>query len=391
MGKTEKTTDIWGDTVEIHYDDNGNKIGKTTFETTWTGDTVQVHRDTSGNKTGTTKSDTTWTGESIAVHRDASGNETGHTKNDTSIMGDPIQRHYNTDGNKVGKSTYEQDLWGENYKKHTGDFHKAHLSKSNEKSTYSSSSDYSGASYSSGSYESASSGGGYGLHILAVIGVVIVVAISLSSNSYNSGKLAQPTTEPAQESLNKKQHNYNSNNSSPQSVEQQQRSTEALNPPAQEETPRQEDVQPPSEKVEEQARTIREFRVPMNPSIAAANDFTAEVRLPDGRTESVTITGLTKDSDTLYVTLAQDYPEGTVVTIYPKIEYSNRFIVLANPGILTSPSVSVTVQLPDGRSFQPCVQNIQRGMTQLVVTTCDNYPTGTRVIVTPVYGGYRRY
>lgn len=172
---------------------------------------------------------------------------------------------------------------------------------------------------------------------------------------------------------------------------QKARKHKAINPPAQEEAPIQEVVQSPSEKVEEHARTVREFRVPMNPSIAAANNFTAEVRFPDGRTESASIAGLTKGNDTLYVTLGQDYPEGTVVTIYPKIEYSNRFLVPGNPGILTSPSVNVTVQLPDGRSFQPCVQNIERGMTQLVVTTCDNYPTGTRVIVNPVYGGYRRY
>jgi len=381
MGKTEKTTDIWGDPVEIHYDDNGNKIGKTTFETTWTGDAVQVHRDTSGNKTGTTKADTTWTGESIAVHRDSSGNKTGSTKNDTTLMGDTIQRHYDKNGNKVGKSTYEQTIFGDHYKKHTGEFHKAHPSETaDDKTSYSGTSGYSG-----GSYEGVSSGGGYGLHILAVIGVVIVVAISLNNNSNNSSKISQPATKPAQESHNKKQRNYNNN----KSVEQQL-STKALNPTVQEEAPRQEAVQPPSEKIEEHARTVREFRVPMNPSIAAANDFTAEVRLPDGRTESVTIAGLNKGSNTLYVTLAQDYPEGTVVTIYPKIEYFNRFVVPANPGNLTSPSVSVTVQLPDGRSFQPCVQNIERGMTQLVVTTCENYPAGTRVIVNPVYGGYRR-
>ena len=162
-------------------------------------------------------------------------------------------------------------------------------------------------------------------------------------------------------------------------------------PSTQEEAPRQEPTQAPSEKVVKPERTVRNFRFTMNSTIAAANDFTAEVHLADGSTEPASIAELTKGSETLYVTLAQDYPEGTMVTIYPKIEYFNRFVVPANPGILTSPDVKVILQLPDGSSLEPCVENIERRMSQLVVTTCDNYPTGTRVIVTPVYGGYRRY
>lgn len=258
-------------------------------------------------------------------------------------------------------------------------------SSNNKHSSSSSHNDYSSTRYGSssggdysGSYSSSSSEG-FGIVGKVLFGLVLLFLIGMCGHLTDNRSSA-----PASVQQNSTQVNH-------QSKVERAISPEPPNSPAQEEALRQEAVQPPSEKIEEHARTVREFRVPMNPSIAAANDFTAEVRLPDGRTESVTIAGLTKGSDTLYVILAQDYPEGTVVTIYPKIEYSNQFVVPANPGILTSPSVSVTVQLPDGRSFQPCVQNIERGMTQLIVTTCDNYPAGTRVIVNPVYGGYRRY
>lgn len=69
MEKTIKTNDIWGDPVEIYYNNNGNTIGKTTFETSCPG-------------------------ERIAVHCDKSSDKKAYTKNDTTKLGDPIKHHY---------------------------------------------------------------------------------------------------------------------------------------------------------------------------------------------------------------------------------------------------------------------------------------------------------
>lgn len=356
MGKsTKKETDFWGNEKEVHYED-GNKVGETKYRETFWGNKVQDHYDSSGNKTGETRRE-----EGIfsdkAVHYDSEGEKTGYTKNDETLFGSKIQRHYDTSGHQVGKSHYEEGFLGGHKKVHDGEYFKGGGGGGQSSSD------------SGSSYGDSSSTSGLGLVVVVFIFIAIFVGV-LFNFMQGTGSNDRPM-----------QSVTHVNN-------QQIEAPIGPIPSVQEEAPGQEATQPPAENIEKPVRTVREFRVPMNQSIAAANDFTAEVRLPDGSIEPTSIAWLSKSSETLYVTLAQDYPEGTVVTIFPKIEYSNRFVVPGNPGILTSPGVSVTVQLPDGRSFQPSVQNIERGMTHIVVTTNDSYPTGTRVIVTPVYGGY---
>ena len=337
-------------------------MGKSVDREDWRGNKYTEHYDDDGNKTGESREWEDWKGDKYTEHTDSDGDKTGESREWEDWKGDKYTEHTDSDGNKTGESREWEDWKGDKYTEHTGSGWHGTTKKSQPPHT-------------GGSSDSAS--GGFIVFIFGTLGLMLLLSMCTSMCSHQT----QNNTPVGQQQVTQKPNRPVKKAKKALKHEQLPVANEASD----------EAALPPSEKVEEPVRTVREFRVPMNPSIAAANEFTAEVRLPDGRTEPATIAGMTKGSDTLYVTLAQGCPEGTVVTIYPKIEYFNRFVVPANPGILTSPAVNVVVQLPDGRSFQPCVQNIERGMTQLVVTTCDNYPTGSRAIVTPVYGGYRRY
>jgi hypothetical protein len=393
MGSSSRERTDWlGNKYIEHTDSSGKKTGESRERTDWLGNTYIEHTDSSGKKTGESRDRTDWFGGQYTTNSNSSGKKTGESRDRTDWFGGQYTEHTDPSGKKTGESRERTDWFGGQYTEHSGSGWLGSVKSSSStasKSTSTSntsdgdrdtrdsmggSSDGSGgglqgSSASGSSYGASSSTSGLGL----VVGVLIFVVIFISG-LFTSMQGPGSKDRPMQSDTH---------------VNNPQREAPIVPAPsAQEEAPNQEAMQPLSEKVEQPARTVRDFRVPMNPSIAAANEFKAEVRLPDGSIEPTTIAGLNKSSDILYVTLTQDYPEGTVLTIYPKIEYSNRFVVPGNPGILTSPSVSVIVQLPDGRSFQPSVQNIEREMTQLIVTTRDSYPTGTKVIVTPVYGGY---
>lgn len=124
MSYTKKETDFWGNEKEIHYDDQGNKVGETRYRATFSGDKVQDHYDASGTKTGETRRQEGLFGDK-AVHYDADGKQTGYTKDHTTFCGDKIQRHFGHDGEQVGKSHYEDTLFSGRKKVHEGGYFKA--------------------------------------------------------------------------------------------------------------------------------------------------------------------------------------------------------------------------------------------------------------------------
>lgn len=144
MSKTKKETDFWGNEKEVHFNDEGDKIGETRFRETFFGQRVQDHFDADGRKTGETRREETLFSDR-AVHYDTDGNRKGYSKDDETFFGDKIQRHFTNDNEQVGATQYDETFFGTRFKSHEGEFFKASKS---------------GKATGAGSYRSTSGGSG---------------------------------------------------------------------------------------------------------------------------------------------------------------------------------------------------------------------------------------
>lgn len=130
---TKKETDLWGNEKEIHFE-NGKKIGETKFRKNIWGDTIQDHYDSSMSKIGETRAMNGIFG-SKAIHSDNHG-DIGYSRNEETLFGNKYQSHFDMSGKEVGKSHYEETLFGKRYKEHTGEFFKAKSSDNSESNSY---------------------------------------------------------------------------------------------------------------------------------------------------------------------------------------------------------------------------------------------------------------
>lgn len=109
--RTRKQRNLFGVDTEIHFDENGKKIGETRRRRGWGAGERHEHFNATGQKIGETRHE--WGLLSRrAAHYDAQGNRIGHSREDRTLLGAPIQRHYDESGNQVGQSQSQYGWFG---------------------------------------------------------------------------------------------------------------------------------------------------------------------------------------------------------------------------------------------------------------------------------------
>jgi hypothetical protein len=118
MSYSKEEKDIFGNSIEVHYDDKGNKIGTSKEEKELFGKEITAHFDTRGNKTGISKKEKDLFGKDQTVHYNIDGTITGTSKIEKDWKGEEIFVHYDVLGNKTGESKYEIDVFGNKILRH---------------------------------------------------------------------------------------------------------------------------------------------------------------------------------------------------------------------------------------------------------------------------------